>query len=154
MAGNTSPAGLGVIVDDGRQGARIRGIYRGSPAEQAGLQIDDEIIELDDQQVESPEELVTLIRRKHPNSRVKLRIVRNGRTGTLTTSLQSRRNALSIDGQDYNIPPGHNDLWNHVDGLERQVERLSNEIADLRQMMSTPARTGRSDNGDRPNDRR
>lgn len=166
--------GLGVtVVDDGGRGIRIRQIFPQSPAQEAGLQVNDEILEIDDQRVMTPEQFVSIIRGMRPDSQIQLRINRDGRTRSLVARLEPRREALNLQAQrpwqqgrgpwqgqrpwqdqqqwqqgqarwqdqdsdqDYNTPSGYNDLIDHIYSLEQQVRVLSNELADLRQMVQS-----------------
>lgn len=141
------PAGLGVVVvDNGRQGIIVNRVFRNSPADQAGVRTGDEILEVDGRRVSSTQRFVSMIRDKSPDSSVEFRIRRNGSDRTLTAQLESRREALNIqesrqrqyDRQRWNdTPHGHDDLIEHIGDLERHIRRLSDEIADLRKMVSS-----------------
>ena len=131
---DSEPAGLGVtIADDGNQGLRVRRVFRGSPAEQAGIRPNDEILEIDDQQVDSTQQLIQTIESKEPESQVRVRIIRNGRAQTLTARLDTRGDALNIrsgssypggppfENQRFQTPRGYNDLAQHFQYLEPLV---------------------------------
>ncbi|WP_210415093.1 trypsin-like peptidase domain-containing protein [Leptospira biflexa] len=59
------------------QGAIVHQIYKGSPANKAGLQLMDVIIEFDGKPVRTPDELVGMIVNSKIGKRVELKIIRN-----------------------------------------------------------------------------
>ncbi|MGV3664965.1 MAG: S1C family serine protease [Leptospira bouyouniensis] len=59
------------------QGAVVHQIYKGSPANKAGLQLMDVIIEFDGKPIRTPDELVGLIVNSKIGKRVELKIIRN-----------------------------------------------------------------------------
>ncbi|TGM37949.1 PDZ domain-containing protein [Leptospira biflexa] len=59
------------------QGAIVHQIYKGSPANKAGLQLMDVIIEFDGKPVRTPDELVGMIANSKIGKRVELKIIRN-----------------------------------------------------------------------------
>ena len=65
-------------VPDGTQGAVVRNVEPGSPADQAGLQAGDVIVGVGDKQVTSPSEAANAIRGASKDHAVALRIIRNG----------------------------------------------------------------------------
>lgn len=96
-------ARLGVFLDqdnDEEGGVWITGVERGSPAEQAGLRRGDEIVSIDDEDVESNDDVMHLLSQMTPNEEVELRIERNGRARTVHVVLASRRQTSS-QGQSY-----------------------------------------------------
>ena len=62
-----------------REGLVISRVIEGSPAERAGLQEDDVIVEFDGKPVSKVRELVRLVGRTEPNTRVTLKIIRDGK---------------------------------------------------------------------------
>jgi hypothetical protein len=148
--------GLGVTLsDDARQGVRVRGVFRGSPADDAGLRSGDAILEVDGQRVDSPQTFASRIRQKDPDSQVELVVDRNGQIRTLVARLESRREALSAQQRQgresryyesfrRDTSQGQGGLIDHIVSLERRIERLSDEIADLREMVASELRMGRA----------
>jgi hypothetical protein len=93
--------GLGVSVVPGRrEGVQVVEVYRGSPAEQAGIREGDHILEIDQQPTDTPGRLVNIIARKDPQRQVQITILRNGRVQRLSTMLTTRRDALTEDPRD------------------------------------------------------
>ncbi|HEX7449031.1 MAG TPA: PDZ domain-containing protein [Pirellulales bacterium] len=85
---------LGVFLDrndDGQRGVWITGVQPGSPAEQAGLRRGDEIVAIDDEDVESNQDVMHLLSQMTPNEEVEVSIERNGRQRTLQAMLAPRQ---------------------------------------------------------------
>lgn len=81
---------LGVTLDEEAQnGVWITGVYPNSPAEQAGLRRGDEILSVDDQDIDSYHELVSVLSQKSPGEEVSLEIDRNGRQRMIDATLAS-----------------------------------------------------------------
>lgn len=180
--GQDETAGLGVqVVEDRRdRGVRVTRVHPGSPAQQTGLQRGDTIIEVDGQSVQSPQDLVSIIRERSPGDRAELVVLRNGREQSVQVRLESREEALArqqeqfrrSDRQQFDQygqarqrqddqyaerqyqarrprddwrfergpgfgPPNRrgDDLSSHIMALEQEVQRLSGEIQDLKQML-------------------
>ncbi|MGH7774589.1 MAG: M28 family peptidase [Candidatus Binatia bacterium] len=83
---------LGTIPDFGEveQGVRLAGIQGGSPAEVAGLQEGDIIIQLAEIKVQNLEDLTFALRSKKPGERVEIVVLRQGKPLTLQAVLGSR----------------------------------------------------------------
>lgn len=145
----TEHGGLGVTIgEDGNSHVRIQRVFYDSPAAEAGLRTNDEILRVDQQAINSTQQLISEIKRKEPGSRVELQIRRNGATRMVTARLESRSEALpnrftqdrsqSQHGSwgDPNTPHGHDDLMVHVNNLQQQVDRMTRELEELRSMLN------------------
>ena len=75
---------LGVQVDDT---ARVEAVSTGAPAEKAGLEKGDEIRTVDGETVQSAEDLVKSVRSLSPGGRIKIAILRNGKTRVLEAQI-------------------------------------------------------------------
>ena len=71
-------------------GAYIAYVRRGSPADDAGLERGDVVVELDGQTVESPDDLAEIVRSHSPGDEVTITVFRNGRQQTLSVELGER----------------------------------------------------------------
>lgn len=90
---------LGVTLDEEAQnGVWIIGVYPNSPAEHAGLRRGDEIISVDDQDIDSYRELVSVLAQKSPGEEISLEIDRNGRQRMIDATLASSRGATQGRG--------------------------------------------------------
>ena len=92
--GSTTASGyLGVGLDrrnDGGSGALVTQVEAGSPADDAGLSIDDVIVEIDGVTVTGEAGLIAIIRDRVPGSTVQLGVVRNGERVDLAATLVER----------------------------------------------------------------
>lgn len=79
-----SALGVGAI------GALIQEIAPGSPAEAAGLQIDDVILDFAGKRFRTPNDIFAAIREMRPGTQVKITVLRNGRTMSITATLGQR----------------------------------------------------------------
>jgi hypothetical protein len=133
------PAGLGVaVVQQGDERVHVARVYQESPAELAGIRQGDQIIQIDGQPIHTVDDLLTTVRQSEPGRTVQISINRNGDRQTLEVSLQTRSEALSRQGPQFDriaSAPWSDDLAAHIDILEQEVRRLSEEIADLKAML-------------------
>lgn len=69
---------IGVRLDTERDdpGVVVSEVVAGGPAAQAGLQVGDLIVRVDDRQVNSPEDLVAAISAREPDSKATLMVIR------------------------------------------------------------------------------
>lgn len=74
------------------QGAYVQQVVTGSPAEKAGIQQGDIIIEFDGQRVDQKNELSSLIGKKKPGDTINITVWRNGKTLDLTATLGTAPN--------------------------------------------------------------
>ena len=84
---------LGVSVldrNDGGLGAVIAEVSPGSPADLAGMQVDDVVIQADGSPVDGQPALVAAIRDKSPGDTIKIDVLRDGERITLTATLIER----------------------------------------------------------------
>ena len=84
---------LGVSVldrNDGGLGAMIAEVSPGSPADLAGMKVDDIVIQADGSPVDGQPALVAAIRDKSPGDSIKIDVLRDGERITLTATLIER----------------------------------------------------------------
>lgn len=84
----TEPLKDGLQIDG--RGVLVSRVVEGSPADRAGIEKGDVITRLNSRAVESPDDLARLVRDGRAGQQVKLEIVREGRSRTLTATLDSR----------------------------------------------------------------
>jgi serine protease Do len=73
------------------RGAAITLIFPGTPAEKAGLKVNDVILEYDGQRVQGMEQLTRMVRESVAGRAVKLGVWRNGAMETITATIEARR---------------------------------------------------------------
>jgi serine protease Do len=71
-------------------GAFVESVDRGDPADRAGVRPGDAIVGVDEVPVREPRDLINYVSSKPPGQKVQLRVVREGRTLTLTATLARR----------------------------------------------------------------
>jgi len=95
-----SAIALGTEVDTG---ALVAEVVPGSAAEEAGLQVDDIIVRVDEKKIDSSRELSNAIGLKGSGEKIDIEFVRNGRNKSVTATLGQQTIARSV-GAD--IHPG------------------------------------------------
>ncbi len=75
---------------DAEKGVLIVEVVPGSPAAEAGLQENDVITRIGDQEAEAPSDVTRVINSRQPGDRVELEIVRGGDSRTVTATLTER----------------------------------------------------------------
>ncbi len=70
-------------------GVLVAGIYRGSPADKASVQIGDLIVSLDGQAVRDREDILSVLANYYPGQPLVLRYMRNGKVSTANLVLQA-----------------------------------------------------------------
>ncbi len=94
---------LGVVLDmeaPAKQGAVVRSVVKGSPAEEVGIKEGDRVLAIDGRPLANGSELIDRVRRKDPGDRVTLLVESDGESRELRMRLQRFR-----DFQDEIDPP-------------------------------------------------
>lgn len=88
--GKAGDAYLGLRLDPDRKGCRIINVNPDSPAEKAGLKVDDQITKFEGKNVDSMDELSRFLQKRQPGNEVALEVLRGGETLTLRVTLGKR----------------------------------------------------------------
>ena len=91
--GQREPGFLGVELaerNDGGSGALVAVVNPGSPAADAGLEVGDIVVAVDDQPINGSEGLVGVVRDHSPGDQVAIVVVRDGAELTVTATLAER----------------------------------------------------------------
>ena len=91
--GQREPGLLGVELadrDDGGSGALVAVVTPASPAAEAGLEVGDVVVAVDDQPINGSGGLVGVIRDHSPGDKISIVVVRDGEEVTLTAALANR----------------------------------------------------------------
>lgn len=102
--------GLDLDLD---HGVLVSGVEDDSPAQKAGLEDGDVIVEFDGKAVDSPNDLRDLVGEREPGARVSLVVIRDGERKTLEIELGERPEGWSVF--DFG---GKGDRWHFRDGPE------------------------------------
>lgn len=115
-------AWLGVAILDEEAGVTITDVSPDSPAEEAGLQVGDIILSLDDTAIESGQALITALQDYAPGDSVTLTINRDGEEQDVALTLGTRPENLPAAGELPIIPMGAGML----DFLGMQAQQADN----------------------------
>ena len=77
------------------EGALIADVMENSPAERGGIKRGDIVVTFDGKVIDTPSELQRVVARTNPEKRVKVKVVRNGKTRTLTLEVGTMPDDLS-----------------------------------------------------------
>jgi len=88
-------AGLGVFISETRSGGvEVERVVPNSPAHQAGLREGDRILSVNNERVNSPQQLTQLISQQEPGSQVRIALIRDGQQEHIQAQLASREQAM------------------------------------------------------------
>lgn len=79
---------LGVHMADAADGVRVTRVVDGSPAERAGLQVDDVVRRYDGEDIDDPSDLTEAVRRTKRGKRVIIIVTRDGEDKSVELSLE------------------------------------------------------------------
>ncbi len=88
--GQVEHAWLGVSIQDADEGALVSGVVAGSPADEAGLEEGDVVIEVDGVAIDAADDLSALVADKQPGDTVDVKITRDGDERTIQIELGER----------------------------------------------------------------
>jgi serine protease Do len=88
--GDSKSAFLGVATDDGKDGAKVETVTKGSAAEKAGLKKGDVITKLDDKAVYSQDEIAAEVKKHKPEDKLTVTFKRDGKEQKATATLGKR----------------------------------------------------------------
>ena len=141
-------AGLGVsIIEASGQGVTVTRIHPDSPAEEMGLREGDRITHFNGQPVRSVQSFISSVRNMDPGARVELDVQRRSGQRRFAGELETREEALVFRGQprdgssnfDQRRVTQYDDQFGRtpnvsarLNSLERQIDRLSRELEQLR----------------------
>jgi len=72
-------------------GIRIGKVYNNSPADKAGLEIDDIVVTFDTEKISNPKDLSSLVKMKKANDKIELEYFRDGKMNSTTVKIEKRK---------------------------------------------------------------
>jgi membrane-associated protease RseP (regulator of RpoE activity) len=125
------------IALDIDHGVIIEKIHDGSPAQDAGLEIGDIILEIDKTEITGYKDLKRSVA-KRPNERVAISVLRKGKQMSKMITLGEREKTklkLEVDIpeiSDLKVILDTDELREHIDNLTEEIEKLKQEIERIK----------------------
>ncbi len=95
------------------QGARVVQVYGDTPAEVAGLQVDDVVLTFDGQKIEDQSHLIHLVSLTTVNKTVRMEVLRNGSRITVDVRLSERKATTTSQREEPSVPFRLNSFSEH-----------------------------------------
>ncbi len=123
---------LGIAIEQGKDGVRIKAILPDTPAEKAGLKAEDEVLKVDGKAVKDPAELIQLIQSKGVGFKVTLDLLRNSKSLSTSIQLVAQPDALAMLRKLYVDKPAPTLAVERVsDGKRVRIEDLKGKVVLL-----------------------
>ena len=126
---------LGVLSTKGDNGAKITEVVKGSAAEKAGLVSGDVITKIDDKKVESPEELMDVVKAHKPGEEVKVYYLRDNKKKDTKAKLEESKTKKStmmfkgnpgMNGKDFDFKMPNMQNMDKMPGMQNRLNRNFN----------------------------
>ena len=114
---------LGVVTDKDDKGAKIKSVTKESAAEKAGLQKDDIITKINEDEIKSSDDLIKAIGKYQPEDKVDVTYIRDGQTKTTSTNLTKN-----------NMKTEKVFKWNDMDKMVEEMPRMMAPLMERRGM--------------------
>ena len=114
---------LGVVTDKDEKGAKITSVTKESAAEKAGLQKNDIITKVNDDEIKNSDDLVKAIGKYNPDDKVKITYIRDGKTKTTSTNLTKN-----------NMKTERVFKWNDMERMVEEMPRIMPPMMDGKEM--------------------
>jgi C-terminal processing protease CtpA/Prc len=134
--------GLGLNTS---RGVLVADVVDGSPAEEAGIEDGDVILEFDGKRVRTPESLRDMVRGSRVGEKVRVKVIREDETKTLTLVVGSREREVKEEKYSIKIPEGLKNLPNNVMAFIDPGRRLGVAVADLNDDLAAYFDVGKDD---------
>lgn len=130
---------------DSRRGALVNRVEEDGPADDAGIERGDVIIEVKGKDIDDASDLTRVIRDMKPGDRAKVVVIRDGRRKTIDVKLGKRPHDMMVVGPDFEWKgkgPDMKELREYLKGLDNMKfrssedrDRLDEEMSELRDQM-------------------
>ncbi len=121
----------------GTRGALVQVVEPGKPADKAGVQHGDVIVEIDGKPIRNNRELIDYISYLPVGTNVKLTVIRNGQRQTLTAKTAERPSGETPDDETTAPEPARNRLGMSVEELTPQMRQLYGIADNVRGVVVT-----------------
>jgi peroxiredoxin len=92
----TAKPWIGILIEAGDKGVRIKKVVEGTPGEKAGLKAGDEVTSIDGAEVKDPALLIEKVQEKGVGEKVSLAVLREGKALKVTLALEARPDDLQL----------------------------------------------------------
>ncbi len=116
---------------DDAEGAVVREVVQGGPADKAGFHEGDVIIKLQDRTVRDADDITRDIRKMSPGDEVVLLVVRDGKKLTLKTRLAEREKPVGIRSPQRELPERAREVQPLSNFFVRQSRRMGVQLQEL-----------------------
>lgn len=123
-------------------GARVYEVVEDSPADSAGIEVDDIIIAFDNVEIEDADALVTAVGKSNPGSMATVTLMRDGKQMTLDVRLGTAKQRIVRVMKNLRMPRaprpprpprmgigGHGMTWDHTSSYGLVIETLGEQLA-------------------------
>ncbi len=87
---------IGIAVEEGAKGVRVKQVLEETPAARAGLQAADEVLTIDGNAVKLPQDLISKVQEKGVGEKVTLVLDRAGKSVTITLALEAKPDEVAF----------------------------------------------------------
>ena len=125
---------------ESKRGALIAGVVEDSPAEEAGIEEEDVIVEFDGEKVRNSSALTKLVKKRSPGDEITLTLVRDGKEKGIKVVLGKKPEEsffFSFDDEPYldmakklKWPGGYSFTWSYGSRIGVKVQDLSEQLGD------------------------
>ncbi len=97
------------------EGAMVQSVYDDTPAESAGIEAGDIIVEFDGEKITDVDGLVTMVQGHEPGDEVKIRARRDGKRKSFSVTLGEREQSFTLQGNSFQDGGSHRFYMKHMD---------------------------------------
>ena len=111
-----------------KSGALVESVGKDSPAEKAGIKAGDVIVRIDDEEVESDDDLREAVREHNPGDKVKIKLVRKGAEMEVSATLDEKQFHGSVGPGPWRWHSGQEWLGIDPDELESHIREALKDL--------------------------
>jgi S1-C subfamily serine protease len=125
------------VALDVNHGLLVDRVHHGSPAEEAGIEVGDIILKIDDKKIEDFSALKNIVH-KNPDKRINVSLLRRGSKISKTVTLEAKeksRICIDIDIPeipDFHVILGTKELQENIAELRAELQDLKRELEEIK----------------------